>query len=70
MNLRRSRFMNLQRFGILNLWSSAIRNLRNRVSRALKFGSYGWRIRRSKESQVKVVTSKSPGLACELVAGL
>jgi hypothetical protein len=40
------------------------------VSRLLKFGSYGGRIRESEGSQVKDVTSKSPSLACELVAGL
>jgi hypothetical protein len=62
--------MNRRRSGTLNLRSSGIMNLRSRVSRPPKFGSYGWRIRESEKIQVKDVTSKSPGLACELVADL
>jgi hypothetical protein len=57
-NLWRSGITNLRTLQVVNLRSSGIMNQRNCVSRSLKFGSYGWRIRESEEGQVKDVTSK------------
>jgi hypothetical protein len=70
MNLRRSGIMNLRRSGTMNLRRSRISDLWNCGFKSPKFGNHRWEVRKSERSQVKDATSKSPGLTCELVAGL
>jgi hypothetical protein len=76
---------NLWRSGILNLWRPGVMNLRNHEIGNLRSSGICWssssevtayedflngEIHESVGSQVKDVVSKSPGLVCELVAGL